>query len=108
MKFRIAAIAAVSILACVGSAEARGGGWHGGGWHGGGWHGGWGRHWGPGWGYGAGVAAGAAMAYGAYGYAPYAYGAYAPYAYAPGCTIQPRRVVNKWGQLVVKNVQVCY
>ena len=96
MKFKLAAIAAISILASVSSAQAGWhGGWHGGGWHAGwhsggwGWHAGWGHRWAPSVGY---------------TYGPYI----SPYAYGPPCILKPKRVVDQWGQVVIRNVQVCY
>ncbi|HEX8664920.1 MAG TPA: hypothetical protein VF744_12905 [Beijerinckiaceae bacterium] len=115
-----------AMLASTAPAEAQWrGGWHrGGGWHGAAWRGGWGyrpAYWG-GWGYrrhhwgGGAVAAGlvGGLALGAlaarpyyYGYG-YPYGAYyAPVAYGGDCWVERRVRINRWGERVVRRIQVC-
>ena len=113
-----------AMLASTAPAEAqwrggwRGGGWHGAVWRGGGWGyrpaywGGYRRHWG-----GGAVAAGlvGGLALGALAARPYYYGygypyygaTYAPVAYGGDCWIERRVRINRWGERVIRNIQVC-
>jgi hypothetical protein len=45
--------------------------------------------------------------WGDYGYYDYAYEPYA-YDYGPDCYIRRRVVFNRWGERVIRRVQVCY
>jgi hypothetical protein len=133
-KAALGAVAALTLggamLASTAPAEAQWrGGWHGGGWHGARWGGGawrgggwgyrpayWGghrRHWG-----GGAVAAGlvGGLALGALASRPYYYGGYYPYGsyYAPvaygyggDCWVERRVRINRWGERVVRRIQVC-
>ena len=103
---RTIGIAAATAIVIAGSTvafpdlAAAGGGHHGGhhgGGHWGGGYGGWG--WG---GIGWGLATG--MAYGGYYGGPYAY----DYGYGGECYIRRHWVINRYGQRVLRRIQVCY
>ncbi|HEX8165536.1 MAG TPA: hypothetical protein VF601_07070 [Beijerinckiaceae bacterium] len=114
-KAVLGAVAALTLggamLASTAPAEAQWrGGWRGGGWHGAAWRGGWHhrRHWGGGLA-AAGLVGGLALASAPYYYG-YPYGGYyypAAYGYGGDCWIEKRVRVNRWGERIVRRVQIC-